>query len=159
MGDNLLIWGVSYVGAGNSRGRMREEGFTLIEVMIAMLVFVIGLLAVCSMLLSGIQGDSIGRQYTEASALAVERIETLMKCSYDDDALKDTNGNGTVGVNNTGAAADNSMPDASGQYTISWNVAEDDLVDHSKTVSVIVGWGGIGTGRTVAMRQVIAKNL
>lgn len=139
-----------------------QKGFSLIEVMIGLLVFTIGILAIFSMQLSGIKGNSTGRQYTEASTLAMNKIEALMLLPYDADALADTDEDGDDGVDLglydvTDGTADNSETDPAGQYTIYWNVAEDDLVGGCKTVSVIVVWNGVGMERTVSMQRVIPE--
>lgn len=55
-----------------------NKGFTLVEVMIGMAIFVIGYLAVASMQIVAIKGDTNGRKTTEAATLAADQLETLM---------------------------------------------------------------------------------
>lgn len=56
-----------------------NKGFTLVEVLIAMAIFSIGILAVGAMQLSSTQGSTSSRIYTESSVWAQDTIETLMQ--------------------------------------------------------------------------------
>jgi len=97
-----------------------NKGFTLVEVMIGMAIFVIGYLAVASMQMLAISGDANARKTTEAATLAADRLETLMVLPYDNlDA---------------GGAMTN------GAYEISWQVDEDALLPNTKTITVKVAW-------------------
>ena len=58
------------------------KGFTLIEVLVAMAIFSIGILAVGSMQLSATRGSSSARLSTEAVAIAQDQAETLMLLPY-----------------------------------------------------------------------------
>ncbi len=60
-----------------------NKGFTLVEVMIGMAIFVIGYLAVASMQMVAIKGDTSARKTTEAATLAADRLETLIVLPYD----------------------------------------------------------------------------
>ena len=59
------------------RGR-RAAGFTIIEVLVALVVTVLGLTAVSGLLTAGMHGTSYARHATEATVLAEDKIETLM---------------------------------------------------------------------------------
>ncbi len=60
------------------RRRKREEkGFTLIEVMIAIVVLAIGLLAVAQMQLLAVKGNSYGSKMSVAALLAQDMIERI----------------------------------------------------------------------------------
>jgi prepilin-type N-terminal cleavage/methylation domain-containing protein len=60
-----------------------NKGFTLVEVMIGMAIFIIGYLAVASMQMVAIKGDTGARKTTEAATLAADRLETLMVLPYE----------------------------------------------------------------------------
>ena len=49
-----------------TRKRIGQQGFSLIEVMVAITIFAIGLLAVVTMQLTAIKGNSYSRRMTEA---------------------------------------------------------------------------------------------
>ncbi len=59
-----------------------NKGFTLIEVLVAMAIFSIGILAVGSMQLAATRGSSSARLSTEAVAIAQAQAETLILAPY-----------------------------------------------------------------------------
>ncbi len=61
----------------------KDQGFTLIEVLIALAIFSIGILAVGSMQLRSTGGSTNARILTEASIWGQDRVETLMSFPYD----------------------------------------------------------------------------
>jgi prepilin-type N-terminal cleavage/methylation domain-containing protein len=58
------------------------SGFTLIEILIAISILSIGLLAVASMQVSAIRGNSHARHVTEGVTLAQDKLEELLYLSY-----------------------------------------------------------------------------
>lgn len=128
-----------------------ESGFTLLEVLIALVIFAVGILGVASMQISSIQGNSHGRQVSEASSVISDRIETLMTLDYDDPLLADADGDGTnQDLNGDGLDDDDGNyglddlvspdngPAVVGDYTIWWNIAVDYPLRDTKTIRVIV---------------------
>ena len=97
-----------------------NKGFTLVEVMIGMAIFVIGYLAVASMQMLAISGDTSARKTTEAATLAADRLETLIVLPYDNIA--------------------NGGPVVEGAYEVSWQVDEGAPLPRTKTITVIVEW-------------------
>lgn len=67
----------------------QENGFTLIEVMIAIAVLVIGILSLYTMQISSIQGNSTANQLTTASNLALDQIEQILSWDASDARLND----------------------------------------------------------------------
>lgn len=109
-----------------------KKGFTLIEVMIAMVVLSIGLLGAGAMQLSAIKGNANASKLTEATNLATSQVENILSWSAADARLANTNivpfkrigilglvgpGNNTMGV--VDDFADASI--TSEGYTIYWN--------------------------------------
>lgn len=120
--------------------RNRQKGFTLIEVLVAMTLLVIGILAVASMQISSLGGNSLAIRVTEASTWAGDAIENFMALPYSDASLSDVNGNGVAGLNDTniaGSLADGG-PVVHGSFTVYWNVADDTPLPSNKTIRVIV---------------------
>ena len=76
----------------------RNRGFSLIEVLIAMAIFSIGVLAVGSMQLSTTKNNTSGNITTQATMLAREKIEELK--NLDRSALDTADGNDTAGIYN-----------------------------------------------------------
>ena len=142
----------------------KNEGFTILEIIIAITILAFGLLAVATMQGSSIKGNSLAIGITEGITLAQDKAEELSRLAYDDALLTDTtddggdttnqdadqNGiddddEGTVvddilnfGLNQTGGGADNT--ETVGRYTINWNVAVNQPLNNVKTIRVIVLW-------------------
>ncbi|MBI5559140.1 MAG: prepilin-type N-terminal cleavage/methylation domain-containing protein [Deltaproteobacteria bacterium] len=73
-----------------------QAGFTLIEVLIAVAILTIGILAVNAMQIAAISGNSSAHHTTESTSWAADRVETLLTLNYDDSALNDDDGDGTI---------------------------------------------------------------
>jgi type IV pilus assembly protein PilV len=111
-----------------------ERGFTLVEVIIAICVFSVGMLAVATMQVSGTQGTASARWHTEATVWASDQIEKIISLPYDHADLTD------------GAHAGFTED----QHTISWVVEDDELIDNSKTITVTVDWQDRWFERTIS---------
>lgn len=73
----------------NLKNTNNEEGFTLLEVLVALVIFAVGILGVYTMQISSIRGNSKGRQVSEATNDGADRIEQLLAWDYDHPALID----------------------------------------------------------------------
>ena len=100
--------------------QMNNRGFTLVEVMIAMAIFLIGFLALGSLQMIAINGNAGGRKATEAATRATNQLETLIVLPYDSIV-----GGGPV---------------TDGAYTTSWSVLDDTPLPNSKTITVTVDY-------------------
>ncbi|MEW6518818.1 MAG: prepilin-type N-terminal cleavage/methylation domain-containing protein [Thermodesulfobacteriota bacterium] len=152
----------------------RQSGFTLIEVLIAVAIFTIGILAVNAMQTAAIKGNSSANRITESSSWASDRIETLIGLNYSDADLDDDDGDGTgedanndgtdddggnFGLDDTGANADGTSASPDGSYTINWNVAVNYPFPDIKTVNVIIERQDGGTIRTVTMAYMKSNSI
>ena len=70
-----------------------QTGFTLIETLVAIMVLTIGILALYTMQLSAIQGNSTAGQITRAATAGANQVEAIFAMDYDD--LVDVDGDGT----------------------------------------------------------------
>ena len=113
-----------------------EQGFTLLEVIFAISILTIGILAVASMQISAIRGNAFAGGTSEATTWAVDRIEKLMDLPYDHPDL---------------AVSGNPHQDTQGDYSIVWNVTDDAIIDEIKTVTVTVNWLDHGVPKNVRM--------
>jgi type IV pilus assembly protein PilV len=106
--------------------RLDDRGFTFVELLIVIAIFSIGILAVASMQVTAINANASARMSGEATALAANKIETLMASDYDNDG-------------NLNPGSHTLVEDA---YTIDWTVTETDIdgdgTNESKTVWVTV---------------------
>ncbi len=72
------------------RSNSRQEhaaGFTLLEVMVALAIFSVGLLAIFSMHVSSLRTNTVARGVTENVTAAAAKAEQLMALAYDDPQL------------------------------------------------------------------------
>ncbi len=143
--------------------RDNQRGFSLIEILIAITVFAIGILAVGKMQIAAIKGNSFANDLTKATTLAQDRMEELIGLSYTDPLNNDTNpppnGNGTAGLDdNTTATADHndSNNPVDGRYNIFWNIATDHPINNTKEIRVIVRWTDRGTQKRVSITSMKA---
>jgi type IV pilus assembly protein PilV len=122
-----------------SKTRLKgSAGFSLIEVLISLSVFTIGILAVASLVISSINENALARRVTEATALAEDRLESMLALPYENIE--------------TGESIE-------GAYTVSWNVAEDIIVAQTKSITVIVTWQYRGNDRNVTIQHLLARNV
>jgi type IV pilus assembly protein PilV len=104
-------------------GRKNERGMVLVELMIAVVVLSIGILAMMSMQVASIRTNASARRITQSAVIATDRLEKLMGLPYDH-ALLAANSNHVV---------------VDGRYTIRWTVSdENDPITNVKTVTVTV---------------------
>jgi len=116
---------------------LNKKGFTLIEAIIAILIFSIGIIAVNAMQNSAIMGNLAARQISEASKYAADQLETLMNVSYA--SIVDTDGDGINGIDDkTVSTADGNTVSPDGLYNIYWNIVENYPVQDAKMIRVIV---------------------
>jgi len=118
----------------------KEKGFTLIEVLIAISILTVGILAMASMQISSIRGNYFSSNLTGGTNWAQDKVEYLISLDYDHNDLKDTDGDGNGGLDDTTSATSDYPPETHDIYTLYWNVAPDWPVNNTKTIRVIVTW-------------------
>ena len=125
-----------------------NQGFTLIEVLLAMAIFLIGFLAVGAMQISAVNSNTNSRMRTEATVLATDVAEQLIAMPYEPDA-------GTLGpyslsdplIDGTHTPASGDQPDP---YAVQWVVTEAPSGD-TKTIDVTVRWQKKGRNNNVQL--------
>ncbi len=120
-----------------------NQGFTLIEIMVALAIFAIGFLAVSKMQITAINTNANARSSTTVITIAKDRAEELMALPYDD---ADLLGSAAPGANHAPAAdvdlidndEDGQIDEAgeTGHITISWTVIDDQPLPETKSVRV-----------------------
>jgi len=139
--------------------KSNQKGFSLIEILIAITVFAIGILAVGKMQIAAIKGNSFANDLTKATTLAQDRMEELIGFPYDDTDLDDTDTDDKAGLDdNTTATADHndSNNPVDGRYNIFWNIATDHPINNTKEIRVIVRWTDRGTQKRVSITSMKA---
>jgi len=118
-----------------------EAGFTLIEVMVALVIFAFGILAVLGMQVTAIRGGHQSQNFSEAANAGANMIERLNSQDYA--YLAD--GTDTV----------------DGKYTLDWDVNENtsgELTD-TKSIDLTVEWTEGGRTHEVAYEFLRAKDI
>ena len=126
-----------------------NEGFTLIEIMVALCILSFGILAVASMQTSAIRGNSSARDLTEATVLAHDKVEELITLQYNHAYLQDMSGDGDNGLADVGANAD--YQETQGKYTIYWNISQNSSINNTKTIRIILTWTENGKERNISI--------
>ncbi|MCD6321462.1 MAG: prepilin-type N-terminal cleavage/methylation domain-containing protein [Clostridiales bacterium] len=185
----------------NKKIKKNQSGFTLIEILIAVTVFAIGILGVAIMQLSAIKGNSYASHLSEASTITQNKIEELILLNYDNHVLfdddgdgvedddndgvndgngtnQDTDGNGVddddegtyvdgvkdFGLNHTNKNKNKpgETPDETNQsngvtgvqYTTFCNIAVNQPIQNTKTISIITTWTEKGAPKKVTMNYI-----
>ena len=124
---------------------MGEQGFSLLEVMIALAVFTISFLGFYNLQLNSVGGNAKAREITTSAVWASDMTERLLGVDYDDPLLDDDDNNGAAGLDAIGTA-DGSLASEDGRYTMYWNIAVGVPLVNVKHIRVtIVKSSGIGS--------------
>lgn len=144
--------------------KINSDGFTLIEVLIAIAIFSLGIMAVGSMQLSSVRGNALARGVTKKASLASDRMEKLLSLAYTDPLL--SAGEHSVAVGSFTADTDGIDNDNDGQIdesgetgfiSISWNVQDDTPLSDTKTIDVTVTrTTAFGGQRRITLRSIKA---
>ena len=119
--------------------RLNERGFSLIELIFAMSIFVIGILAVTNMQFFSSRHNVNATLMTEGALLAESKLEELMTLNFEHADLVDTDADGNAGLGDRPAADHSQNPSTlNDSFMVYWNIADRDA--NSKIVRVIVTW-------------------
>ena len=112
---------MSEVGHKNRNRCPADRGFTLLEVVIALAIFSVGIMAIAGLQVSATNGDLRARLATEAATLAHDQAEKLLSLEYDPDVdppIEEFRDTGTT--NYTGFPTNRAIDIA--RYTVDWIV-------------------------------------
>ena len=149
----------------------KQQGYTLVEILIAITTLACGLMALASMQVAAIRTNNIASGISRAVTLAQAKVEELMNLPYSHTDLRDADRDGTdqdtdddgadddggrFGLNDTvdaggAVVSDNHSADSDGGYAVHWNVAVDVPLPGSKTIRVIVTWSERGRNKCIAL--------
>lgn len=130
-------------------GMKGTEGFTLLEVLLAVSIFALGILAVASMQLTSIRGNAFGNEMTTATFLAQAQLERMK--SVADVSTLATGGDANSIDENENSGVSGAI------YNRSWTVAAGPSTE-SRQVTVAVNWSsGLGN-HNVTLRTITRGN-
>jgi prepilin-type N-terminal cleavage/methylation domain-containing protein len=121
-----------------------EQGFTLIEALIALAIFSIGILGVAAMQMTAINSNAIAHIQTDATGMAVDWMERLQRLEYTSD---NTHGDLTKGDHG---------PITNGAYRITWKVL-DGPMNETRLIEVKVTPKNKVRGRSVVMNFIKSR--
>ena len=117
-----------------------EKGVTIIEILMAMCILAVGILAVIAMQTASGRGNSNSLKSTDGLLFAVNQLETLMDLDWGHADL------------NAGSHSDFQDP-----YTITWNVIDDDVISNTKTINMTVRWSSWGLPKRISVQYIIPR--
>ena len=125
-----------------NKKRISSEGFSILEAVIALAIFSIGILAVAGMQVSSTSGNASARFTIEAAALAQDVVERLLILDYDPDAA--------FPLPQFDPAVDHAS--TIGRYTVDWTVlGPDNPLPRAITINVDVFWDVYGKPRRYSL--------
>ena len=165
-----------------------QAGFTLIETLMAMAIFTIGILALFGMQSAAITQNVVANKITTGSTWAADQVEQLISLPYNHPFLVDGGGtqNGCAGLNNWPDPQQSPAQTADSQafgvfssgttppvYNVYWNIAQDcsltdvpisgikaDEVQRPKHIRILVTRvNGNGTEELTATYNYIKQNV
>jgi prepilin-type N-terminal cleavage/methylation domain-containing protein len=117
--------------------RRGEQGFSLVEVLVALFLIGLGVLAAAPMFVYAMQGNAAGADFGSVGAIAVERMELLRSVNF---SGLPPGGSLTTNVNGYSDLSDS-------EYIVRWRVADNASPPTIKTITV----------RVIAVRQVVGQ--
>jgi len=103
----------------------KSNGFTLVEVLVALIILSISLLALAGLMVTTTKNNSFGSNVTEAATFAQDKLEELRAMRWDDIP----EGTSSDPVPKTGSTGIN--------YTRIWKVKTDGVL---KTIAISINW-------------------
>ena len=119
-----------------------EKGVTMIEILMAMSILAVGILAVVAMQTASAKGNLTSLMSTDGLNEAVNQLETLMDRDWDHADL---------------ASGNNPHSVSQGQYTITWNVTDDAVINNTKTINMTVTWSNWGLQKRISVQYIIPR--
>jgi|MudIll2142460700_1097286.scaffolds.fasta_scaffold358899_2 prepilin-type N-terminal cleavage/methylation domain-containing protein len=126
---------------GVAAGPASQKGFTIIEVMVAIAILSVGMLAAWALQYSSTRGNTSSRNLTLSASCASDRLEQLIQLPYAHADLSAANihtpAQDADGIdNNFNGEIDE--PGETGPLRISWQVTDDTPIPQTKTIRVDV---------------------
>ena len=151
--EKEVMWATGIKNAGR---RPAEAGFTLMEALIALAIFSVGVMGIASLQVSSTTGDLRARLATEAATVAHDQAEKLLSMNFDPDAP-------TEEFLDTGQSGYGSFPTSreitTGRFTTDWLVVTHPTIPRAVTIQLRTDWGYFGDGKVYELEFVKIADL
>ncbi len=117
----------------------KSNGFTLVEVLVAIIILSFSLLALAGLMVTTTKNNSFGTNMTEAATFAQDKLEELRAMRWDDIS--------------EGPSSDQKSGSTGISYTRNWNVAKDDVL---KTIAISINWQD-RTNHSIKLTSVLSQ--
>lgn len=118
-------------------------GLTLIETLISLIIFSVGMLGLSGLTTIIIHGNSLSQKITMATILAQDKLEAVQNTAYDE----------------LGSEKETVITDNQRRYTRVMEVLDNTPIRGMKTVSIAVYWGRQhSTNRHVALKTIVTDD-
>ena len=119
----------------------RNDGLTLIEVLITLVILSVGLLALAGLQISAIKGNSNSKRMTMAVSIAEKKIEQIKNTSY------------------TSIQSEPAQQFVEGgiSFTRQVNVADNNPFQNTKKIDVTVTWKDGSKSHTIPLSTIISQ--
>ncbi len=114
-----------------------SKGFTLLESVISMAVFSIGILGMAALQTTAIRSNTLAEKVQENTAIGMSQIEELMAADFLDKRIAN-DGAGSETINN--------------RYTITWDVLNNLAIPGAKKVVVTAKFKEQGQDKTITLK-------
>lgn len=132
--------------AERGRERVRPNGFTLVDMLVALLLLTIGLLGMAKLTIAIMDGNQASNNVTQAAIVAETKMETIRRQGYKGIADEDT----------TTVEDFNSIPNYPDFQRITY-IDADAPVEGIKTVTIAVNWKKREYPKTLVISTMLTK--
>lgn len=123
---------------------LKSKGFSLVEILIALVILSISLLALAGLMVTTTRNNSFGGHMTEAATFAQDQLENLRTSPWANVVTGNDTRLGSTGIN----------------YARNWNVVPNAVApnDTIKEITITISWNDT-TSHSVGFRSVIFRPL